>query len=260
MYFIYKIENKINQKKYIGLTNNIVRRRTRHFTDLKCNRHDNTFLQKEYNIYGVNNFSFEILFEGEVTSQEISDREKEYIALYDSYHNGYNQNEGGNFGPSNGGSHLTQSDIFNILAAVDFMTRPGQTLANLYGVSRTTISRIARGINHSQYKKEYESLSQEEKKAIYDIFKQSCDLGIKRANSSQLFTKRKLTEEQVHLIFLNEELKRPIAIKTLMKKFNIKSSNTIYCVLRHDTYENYWLTYQNLTEFQKQQLATLLRN
>ena len=42
----------INQKKYIGLTNNIQRRRARHFTDLKNGRHDNHFLQKEYNIYG----------------------------------------------------------------------------------------------------------------------------------------------------------------------------------------------------------------
>lgn len=35
MYYIYKIENLINEKKYIGLTNNIKRRRARHFTDLK---------------------------------------------------------------------------------------------------------------------------------------------------------------------------------------------------------------------------------
>ena len=44
MYYIYKIENLKNGKKYIGLTNNIQRRRSRHFTDLKCNRHDNSFL------------------------------------------------------------------------------------------------------------------------------------------------------------------------------------------------------------------------
>ena len=34
MYFIYKIENLKNHKKYIGLTNNVARRRARHFTDL----------------------------------------------------------------------------------------------------------------------------------------------------------------------------------------------------------------------------------
>ena len=125
MYYIYKIENVKNNKKYIGLTNNIARRRARHFTDLKCNRHENSFLQKEFNLYGKEAFSFEIVFAEDVSEKVISDKEKEYIAYYDSYRNGYNQNEGGNFGPSNGGSHLTQSDIFNILSAIEFMVRPG---------------------------------------------------------------------------------------------------------------------------------------
>lgn len=142
MYYIYKIENLQNGKKYIGLTNNIKRRRARHFTDLKRNRHDNHFLQKEYNIYGKDSFVFSVEFKGEVDFKTISEKEIEYIEKYDSYKNGYNQNSGGNFGPSNGGSQLTQSDIFNILAALEFMSRPGQILANIYNVSRTTISRI----------------------------------------------------------------------------------------------------------------------
>lgn len=153
MYYIYKIENLINHKKYIGLTNNVARRRTRHFTDLRCHRHDNSFLQKEFDIYGEENFSFNIEFEGDISSEEISIKEKEYIAFYDSYKNGYNQNEGGNFGPSNGGSHLTESDIYNILSVLEFMSRPGQILSDIFDVSRTTISRIKQGINHNQYKK-----------------------------------------------------------------------------------------------------------
>lgn len=75
MYYIYKIENKINHKKYIGLTNNVARRRARHFTDLRYNHHDNHFLQKEFNIYGENNFSFNIEFVGDVSYQEISEKE-----------------------------------------------------------------------------------------------------------------------------------------------------------------------------------------
>ena len=49
-YWFYKIENKINSKKYIGLTSNIARRQLRHFTDLLTQRHHNSFLQKEYNL------------------------------------------------------------------------------------------------------------------------------------------------------------------------------------------------------------------
>lgn len=260
MYYIYKIENLKNNKKYIGLTNNIARRRARHFTDLKCNRHDNSFLQKEYNIYGQDSFSFEVVFEGDVTEQVISDKEKEYIAFYDSYRNGYNQNEGGNFGPSNGGSHLTQSDIFNILSAIEFMTRPGQVLADIYQVSRTTISRIGRGVNHNQYKELYNNLPIEDREKIYNIFCESYSLNEKRANSSKLRGKRQLTEQQVHLVFLNEELKRPMPIEYLATKLGVSSTNTIYCILKHKTYEDYFLSYQKLSQSEKKELATLLRN
>ncbi|MEG0153592.1 MAG: GIY-YIG nuclease family protein, partial [Cellulosilyticaceae bacterium] len=122
MYYIYKIENLINEKKYIGLTNNIKRRRARHFTDLKGKRHDNKFLQKEYNVYGAESFSFTVEYEKDMDILETGEKEREYIKKYDSYRNGYNQNEGGNFGPSNGGSQLTQSDVFNILSAIEFMS------------------------------------------------------------------------------------------------------------------------------------------
>lgn len=163
LYYIYKIENLVNHRKYIGLTNNIARRKARHFTDLKRNIHDNSFLQKEYNIYGKDNFSFSIEFQGDVTFEQIGEKEKEFIKKYDSYKNGYNQNEGGNFGPSNGGSHLTESDIFNILSAIEFMSRPGQVLSDIFNASRTTISRIKRGINHNQYKIEYDNLPLEDR-------------------------------------------------------------------------------------------------
>ena len=75
MYYIYKIENLVNHRIYIGLTNNIARRRSRHFTDLRCNRHDNHFLQKEFNIYGEKNFSFSVEFQGDVTAFEIGEKE-----------------------------------------------------------------------------------------------------------------------------------------------------------------------------------------
>ena len=258
LYYIYKIENLVNHKKYIGLTNNIERRRSRHFTDLRCHRHDNQFLQKEFDIFGEENFSFNIEFEGDVASAEISKKEQEYIAKYDSYRNGYNQNEGGNFGPSNGGSKLTQSDIFNILSALEFMSRPGQILADIFGVTRTTISRIKKGENHIQYKREYESLPLEERQAIYKIFCDSSDFYEKKINTTIIQSKRKLTEQQVHLILLNEDLGRPIQITQLMNKFNISSSNTIYCILKGESYKDYRLSYSKLTQDQKNSLASLL--
>ena len=260
MYYIYKIENLLNHKKYIGLTNNIARRRARHFTDLRCGRHDNSFLQKEFLRDGENNFSFEIIFEGNVTSQEISEKEKYYIKLYDSYYNGYNQNEGGNFGPANGGSHLTKSDIFNILSALQFMSRPGQILADMYDVSRTTISRIKKGENHSQIKEEYDSLSEDMKKSIYKIFCDSTNFYENKVNTTIIQSKRKLSKEQVFQIFLNEELGRPQTLHALMNKFSLDSSNTIYTILKGQSYKDYALEYSKLTKEQKDKIAQLLGN
>lgn len=259
MYYIYKIENLVNHKIYIGLTNNIARRRGRHFTDLRCNRHENHFLQKEFNIYGEENFSFSIEFQGDITASEIGEKEKEYIKKYDSYKNGYNQNEGGNFGPSNGGSTLTQSDIFNILSALEFKSRPGQILADIYGVSRTTISRIKRGENHSQYKEEYEKLSLEERQAIYKIFCDSTNFIEQKANTTIIQSKRQLNETQVFMVLYNFE-KRIIPVSHLITKLGIKSSYTLYCIREGKSYQDYALKYKELSEEQKNKLASLLRN
>lgn len=260
MYYIYKIENLTNHKKYIGLTNNIARRRSRHFTDLKCNRHDNNFLQKEYNIYGKENFSFEIIFEGDINYKEISEKEKYYIKFYDSYKNGYNQNEGGDFGPSNGGSHLTESDILNILSALEFMSRPGQILSDIFGVSKTTISRIKHGENHVQYKEKYDKMSLEERKQIYNIFCESYNFYEKKVNTTILKSIRTLTKENVFLLLANEENDRIIPLKRLCKKIGIKNDNTAYTIFRGESYKDYTLEYSKLTNDDKQKIVSLLRN
>lgn len=259
MYYIYKIENLVNHKIYIGLTNNIARRKSRHFTDLRCQRHDNQFLQKEFNIFGEENFSFSIEYQGDITEKEIGDKEKEYIQYYDSYRNGYNQNEGGNFGASNGGTKLTQSDIYNILAALEFMSRPGQVLSNMYNVSRTTISRIKKGINHNQYKEEYDKLPLEERQAIYKIFCDSTNFKEEKYKSSLLKSKRHLTEEQVHMILYNYENRILTNVK-MAEKVGISSTYTLDCIKNGLTYKDYALTYQTLTKEQKNNLATLLSN
>ena len=259
IYYIYKIENKINHKKYIGLTNNISRRRIRHFTDLKCQRHSNSFLQKEYDIYGKDNFDFSIVYQGEISSEEISKKEVEYIEKYDSYYNGYNQNKGGNFGPSNGGTHLIKADIFNICAALEFCSRPGTILGKIFNVSNTTISRIKHKENHVETIEEYEKLSLDERRDIYDIFIKSSNFYEDKVKTTVIKSKRKLTEQQVHLILANREFSI-VSMEKLCRNFNLLSSNTIYTILRNQSYKDYRLSYENLTFEQKEQLVSLLRN
>lgn len=259
IYYIYKIENVQNGKIYIGLTDNLSRRRNRHFSDLKFNRHDNSFLQKEYNIYGKDNFSFEKIFEGECTYEEISKKEEEFIAFYDSYRNGYNQNKGGNFGPSNGGTHLTYSDIYTICSVLEFYpTKPGEILAQMFGVTRTTINRIKQKINHINAIEEYEKMSLEDRQEIYNIFIDSSDFVGKKVKAAIIPGKRKLTKEQVFLIFANEEFKITTKAR-LCKDFNI-TDNTIRTILNQQSYKDYKFEYDKLTLDQKLQLAALLRN
>lgn len=259
MYYIYKIQNQINHRKYIGLTNNIKRRRARHFTDLKCNRHDNLFLQKEYNIYGAENFTFETIFEGEITYQEISEKEKQYIKIYDSYKNGYNQNEGGNFGPSNGGSHLTQSDIFNICSALEFCSRPGGVLSKMYQVSLTTISRIKHKENHVEDIEQYQNLPLQEREKIYKIFCESSNFYETKVNQTIIKNKRQLSKQQVFLILANFEYKI-LTRKDMARRVNIKSAYTLDCIKKGLTYKDYSLEYYKLNDQEKQKFVSLLSN
>ena len=81
-----------------------------------------------------------------------------------------------------------------------------------------------------------------------------------KVNSTIIKSKRHLTEEQVHLYLLNEELCRIVTIDKLMKRFNIKSNNTLIGIKRGESYKDYVLTYSRLTESEKEKLASLLRN
>ena len=257
-YYIYKIENEVNHKKYIGLTNNIQRRRNRHFTDLNCNRHDNSFMQKEFNIYGKNNLSFKEIFTGDVSYNEISDLEKKYIKEYDSYYNGYNQNEGGNFGPSNGGSHLIKSDILTILAVCEFSSRPGQILADCFDVTKTTISRIRKGINHCEVHDEYCQMPLEKRKEIFNIFCSSFCFDEKLSASHALYKKRKLSKEQCFMTLSNKKY-RIKPVKCLAKDFNVQPY-VLSELAKGNTYKDWFIEYNKLTETEQKYYASLLSN
>lgn len=59
---VYKIINKVNGKFYIGSSVSLYKRLFyEHLNKLKSNLHDNTHLQKAWNLYGEENFIFEIL-------------------------------------------------------------------------------------------------------------------------------------------------------------------------------------------------------
>ena len=63
--YIYKIENTVNGKVYIGQTNDPEQRKRAHFGGLKRNKHENPYLQSAWNKYGEDSFYFEVIDGGE---------------------------------------------------------------------------------------------------------------------------------------------------------------------------------------------------
>jgi group I intron endonuclease len=75
---IYQIINIINNKKYIGSSVNLDKRKKDHFSYLKRGKHKNSHLQFAYNKYGEENFIFEII-EYVMNLDILLEREQYYI-------------------------------------------------------------------------------------------------------------------------------------------------------------------------------------
>jgi group I intron endonuclease len=90
---IYKITNLVNNKIYIGQSRHVKQRITGHFNKLKRNCHNNIYLQRSFNKYGIDNFKFEILCYCDIS--ELSKNESFYIKQYASFNRkiGYNLTE-----------------------------------------------------------------------------------------------------------------------------------------------------------------------
>jgi len=93
---IYKIECKANGKVYMGESNDIEKRWEVHIEDLSSNKHHSYKLQRDWNTYGKNNFTFDIVEEVKnqqtqyKTTMQLIYVEGTYINKYNSITNGYN--------------------------------------------------------------------------------------------------------------------------------------------------------------------------
>lgn len=90
---IYCIENIISHKRYIGQSSNIERRWRDHVTKLANGSHDNDYLQRSWNKYGREAFSFYVVKICNI--EELNREEVKYIALFNSYNKGFNLTKGG---------------------------------------------------------------------------------------------------------------------------------------------------------------------
>lgn len=111
---VYKITNTQNNKSYIGISVDIERRWDDHKNPYNWSRESRKALYQAFQKYGLENFSFEVLEECLIT--ELSEKEKYYVELYDTFKNGYNATAGGedNCGDSHPGHKLTADDVIDI--------------------------------------------------------------------------------------------------------------------------------------------------
>ena len=104
-YVVYVHQNKVNGKRYIGITNNTVKRwcgKGKHYEG--CPHFFNA-IQK----YGWDNFTHEVIERG-LTLEEANERERFYIAKYKSTEkaHGYNITTGGDHAPTMLGKHHSE--------------------------------------------------------------------------------------------------------------------------------------------------------
>lgn len=99
MHFIYFITNLLNNKIYIGQTNNPSLRWSQHKSNAKYNR-GRQAITRAIIKYGIDNFKFEVITSCE-TQIEADKSEEEFIAKYSSRdpNKGYNIHAGGNTTP-----------------------------------------------------------------------------------------------------------------------------------------------------------------
>lgn len=120
---IYKITNLINNKCYIGKTNNSDRRWQDHqrLAITPGHKEYDKALYKAMRRYGLNNFSFEMIEELDDYNTS-GEREIYWIEYFDSYNKGYNESKGGDggslpghcTGSLNGRAKLKEEDVIKI--------------------------------------------------------------------------------------------------------------------------------------------------
>lgn len=93
MAYIYKITNKKNGKIYIGKTSYTIEKRWKEHLDKIDTYAGKRPLYSALKKYGIENFLIEEV--EECDSSILNEKEKYWIAFYDSYENGYNATLGG---------------------------------------------------------------------------------------------------------------------------------------------------------------------
>lgn len=143
MGYIYKIENKLNGKKYIGQT---IKELEKRFSQHKHNYNKSYFshlsLYQAFNKYGIENFLFEKI--EEVPNNLLDEREKYWINYYNTYYDGYNSTLGGRT------VSLYEWDTDDIIEKYHKL-KSARKVAELIGCDHSTIDHILNAAGVKRY-------------------------------------------------------------------------------------------------------------
>lgn len=140
---IYKIENLVNHKIYIGQSSNIEKRWVKHKSSAQ-NPTDHSYetpLYRSFRKYGINQFDFSIIEECKVN--ELNDKERYWINYYDSFFNGYNLTLGGD----GSGTEIKKDKIIGIFQDLSTTNLLQREIAEKWDISEEMVQ----GINTGRY-------------------------------------------------------------------------------------------------------------
>lgn len=147
---IYKIENIINHKVYIGQSTNIQKRWIRH-KSTAFNVDDHSYenpLYRAMRKYGIENFNFSVL--EECSCEELNQRERFWIKKYNSFFEGYNLT----FGGDGSGSKERKESIIGIIHDLESTSLFQHEIAEKWHISEEMVQGINTG-RYWKYDREY---------------------------------------------------------------------------------------------------------
>jgi group I intron endonuclease len=113
---IYKIENIANNKCYYGqTTGRWQKRKSKHLSVLRHNKHHNEHLQKAWNKYGESMFRFDLISDN-VLNSHLDGIERQLIEIFQTMDSkfGYNKETGGNLNKKKSPESIEKSRIYHV--------------------------------------------------------------------------------------------------------------------------------------------------
>lgn len=152
---IYAYRKKSNQKiVYVGQSVNIEQRHKQHIKYDPYNKNTQEYnypLSRGVRKYGENEYELIILEDG-LRKEQLNEREKYWIAFYDTYYNGYNQSTGGSYPTQPVFTEDKIDLIINMLkdesySYKDIVEKTGVSMTHIYNIN-TGNRRKRDGVNY----------------------------------------------------------------------------------------------------------------